>query len=48
MSSKLPVVKAKELIRALKRAGFKEDRQKGAHLTLINERTDKTAYLKCA
>ena len=42
MSPKIPIVTAKELIRALKRAGFSKDRQKGSHLTLINSKTNKT------
>lgn len=31
---KLPVLRAKEIIRILKQAGFVEWRQKGSHLTL--------------
>lgn len=42
MSSKIPVITARKLVRALKRAGFLEDRQKGSHLTLINPETNKT------
>jgi predicted RNA binding protein YcfA (HicA-like mRNA interferase family) len=45
MSPKIPIVTAKELIRALKRAGFSKDRQKGSHLTLINLKTDKTVTI---
>ena len=45
MSPKIPIVTAKELIRALKRAGFSEDRQKGSHLTLINPKTGKTVTI---
>ena len=37
MNPKLPVVTAKELIKALKRSGFNEFRQKGSHLTLIRD-----------
>ena len=33
--TKLPVVKARECIRALERAGFVFDRQEGGHVTLI-------------
>lgn len=33
---KLPSLTAKQVIRALKRFGFQEDRQKGSHLVLIN------------
>jgi predicted RNA binding protein YcfA (HicA-like mRNA interferase family) len=35
--TKLPVVKASECIRALQRAGFVIDRQKGSHVTLIRD-----------
>jgi len=45
MSPKIPIVTAKELIRALKRAGFSKDRQKGSHLTLINSKTNKTVTI---
>ena len=41
MSPKIPVIPAKKLIKALKRAGFVEDRQKGSHLTLVNSTTNK-------
>jgi len=37
--AKLPSVNARKLIRALKRAGFVEDRQKGSHLILIHPQT---------
>lgn len=33
--TRLPVVKARECIRALERAGFVLDRQEGSHVTLI-------------
>ena len=36
---KLPALTAKELVRALKRAGFEEDRQKGSHLVLFHSET---------
>jgi len=45
MSPKIPIVTAKELIRALKRAGFSKDRQKGSRLTLINSKTNKTVTI---
>ena len=32
----LPSLKAKEVVKVLKRLGFEEDRQKGSHLILIN------------
>ena len=34
--SKLPSLTARQVIRALKRAGFVEDRQRGSHLILIH------------
>ena len=34
MSPKLPSVDARQLIRALKKAGFEEQRQRGSHLHL--------------
>lgn len=34
--AKLPALTAKKVIRALKRAGFIEDRQKGSHLVLMH------------
>ena len=37
MSEKLPRVDARQLIRALKRAGFEEKRQRGSHLHLRRE-----------
>jgi len=37
MSPKLPVVDCMDLIRALKRAGFEEQRQRGSHLHLWRE-----------
>ena len=45
MSPKIPVITAKELIRALKRAGFSKDHQRGSHLTLINVTTNKTVTI---
>lgn len=36
--SELPALNARKVIRALKRAGFVEDRQKGSHLILIHPR----------
>jgi predicted RNA binding protein YcfA (HicA-like mRNA interferase family) len=33
---KLPSLTARKVVRALKRAGFVEDRQKGTHLVLIH------------
>ena len=37
--SKLPSLTARKVVRALKRAGFVEDRQKGSHLMLIHLET---------
>ena len=34
--AKLPSLNARKVVRALKRAGFAEDRQKGSHLVLIH------------
>jgi predicted RNA binding protein YcfA (HicA-like mRNA interferase family) len=38
---KLPALTARDVIRALKRAGFVENRQKGSHLILIHTETKK-------
>jgi predicted RNA binding protein YcfA (HicA-like mRNA interferase family) len=38
--SKLPSLTARRVVRALKRAGFVEDRQKGSHLILIQPETN--------
>lgn len=35
----IPSLTAKDIIRALKKAGFVESRQKGSHLILINSQT---------
>ena len=37
--SVLPALTARQVLRALKRAGFVEDRQRGSHLILINGST---------
>lgn len=37
MPDKLPIIKVKELIKILKKAGFKEWRQRGGHLTLYRD-----------
>lgn len=42
---KLPSLKAREVIRALKKFGFKEDRQKGGHLILVNYLTKKRTVI---
>jgi predicted RNA binding protein YcfA (HicA-like mRNA interferase family) len=38
--SKLPSLTARQVVRALKRGGFVEDRQKGSHLILIQPATN--------
>lgn len=35
----IPALTAKKIVRALKTAGFTEDRQKGSHLVLIHPKT---------
>jgi predicted RNA binding protein YcfA (HicA-like mRNA interferase family) len=37
--AKLPSLTARKVVRALKRAGFVEDRQRGSHLMLIHPET---------
>ncbi|ABP66139.1 hypothetical protein Csac_0502 [Caldicellulosiruptor saccharolyticus DSM 8903] len=37
MSSRYPILKPQDIIRALKKAGFKEVAQKGSHLKLKKE-----------
>ncbi len=41
--ARLPIVSGKEVISALKRAGFEEKRQKGSHVHLVglNQQTQK-------
>ena len=39
---KLPVISGKELVRALKKAGFVEVRQKGSHVSLRKVTAEKT------
>jgi predicted RNA binding protein YcfA (HicA-like mRNA interferase family) len=38
--AKLPSLNARKVLRALKRVGFGEDRQKGSHLILIHLETN--------
>jgi len=38
--AKLPSLTARKIVRALRRAGFVEDRQKGSHLILIHRETN--------
>lgn len=37
----LPALNAKKIIKALKKLGFVEDRQKGSHLILVNPTTNR-------
>ena len=37
MSPRIGQVQAKKLVAALKRAGFREAKQKGSHLTLVHD-----------
>ncbi|HTR38352.1 MAG TPA: type II toxin-antitoxin system HicA family toxin [Bryobacteraceae bacterium] len=37
--AKLPSLTARKVVRALKRAGFVEDRQRGSHLVLMHPET---------
>jgi len=37
--SRLPSLTARKLVRALKRAGFVEDRQRGSHLIVVHPET---------
>lgn len=37
--ARLPALTAREIVRALERAGFVEDRQRGSHLVLIRPQT---------
>ena len=41
----LPSLKARDVIRALKKLGFEESHQKGSHLTLINRATGKRTII---
>ena len=44
---KLPVVSGPEAIRALRRGGFKVDRQSGSHVTLRHPETNRRATVPC-
>ena len=37
----LPALRSREVVKALKKLGFREDRQKGSHLILINPNTNR-------
>lgn len=41
----LPALTARKVIKALKKAGFEEDRQKGSHLILIHPQSTKRAVI---
>ncbi len=41
----LPALNSRKVVKALKKAGFVEDRQKGSHLVLINPSTNKRAVV---
>lgn len=41
----LPALNSRKVVKALKKAGFVEDRQKGSHLVLINPVTNKRAVV---
>ena len=43
--AKLPSLTARKVVRALKRAGFAEDRQKGGHLILSHPETKARAVI---
>jgi predicted RNA binding protein YcfA (HicA-like mRNA interferase family) len=45
MFARLPGVQAKELVRALEKAGFETMRQKGSHMTLHSFVADKTVVV---
>ena len=42
---KLPVVSGRELLRALERAGFEFERQRGSHAVLINRERGRAAVV---
>lgn len=41
----LPALNAKQVVKALKKLGFIEDRQKGSHLILINPATNRRTVI---
>ena len=45
MLARLPGVQAKDIVRALERAGFEFERQKGSHVTLRNPDTMRTTVV---
>jgi predicted RNA binding protein YcfA (HicA-like mRNA interferase family) len=42
---KLPILKPKEVIKMLQRAGFYIDHQSGSHISLLNDKTKKRVTL---
>ncbi|MCX6702471.1 MAG: type II toxin-antitoxin system HicA family toxin [Candidatus Wolfebacteria bacterium] len=42
---KLPSLKAREVVGALKKFGFTEDRQKGGHLVMVNNSTKRRTVI---
>jgi predicted RNA binding protein YcfA (HicA-like mRNA interferase family) len=42
---RLPGLKAKDVIRALRALGFEEDRQRGGHLVLVNRATKRRTVI---
>jgi predicted RNA binding protein YcfA (HicA-like mRNA interferase family) len=42
---RLPALSAREIIAALRRAGFVEDRQSGSHVTMVNEARRRAAVI---
>lgn len=43
--ARLPALTSRQVVRALKKLGFKEDRQKGSHLVLVNPTTGKRTII---
>lgn len=39
--SRLPIIRPRELVKAVKKLGFFEKRQKGSHLIMVNELKNK-------
>ncbi len=45
MSGRLPGVQAKQIIKALEKAGFEFQRQKGGHVSMRNADTERTTVV---
>lgn len=43
--ARLPALTSKQVVRTLKKLGFKKDRQKGSHLVLVNPATGKRTII---